>query len=185
MSTQDFSDEEFRQLDKMVRELPREISPGRDLWSEIEGRLDSAHGAGVNARYWWNSPIVSAASLVVAASALTFALTRPGAVEQISLPQAATQSMGAMLDPGFLANRKRLESKLEGRLSELSPDMQGLVRQNLASIRGSLNEISMALAADPDNADLHDLLLSTYEQELQVMTEINTMPDASARRIDL
>lgn len=177
--------EDFRALDEAVAEVPREIRPGRDLWPDIEARIDAEDRRLVAPRSWWQSPIVSAASLVVAASALTFALTRPGVIAEPGSTAGLQATTASMLDPGFLANRKRLENSLEGRLSELSPEMQGLVRQNLASIRGSLNEINMALAEDPDNADLQDLLLSTYEQELQVMTEITKMPEASARRIDL
>lgn len=177
--------EDFSALNKAVNELPREIRPGRDLWPEIEARIEAGQQPASNDRQWWQSPIVSAASLVVAASALTFALTRPGALSESGATNGLQASTASMLDPGFLADRKRLENNLEGRLTELSPEMQGLVRSNLASIRGSLNEINMALSEDPDNADLQDLLLSTYEQELQVMTEISKMPGASARRIDL
>ncbi len=184
MSTQDNANEEFLELEEAVRDLPREIRPGRDLWPEIADRISIPGGHLATGRHWWNSPILSAASLVIATAAVTFALTRPGAVATDS-QGVVPVSMEGVLDQGFLANRKRLESKLEGRLAELSPEMQGVVRQNLASIRGSLRAMSMALASDPDNADLQDLLLSTYEQELQVMTEINQMPETSARRIDL
>lgn len=185
MSSKDIIDDEFASLEQVVQELPREIRPGRDLWPEIEDRISISNRHSSREAHWWNSPILSAASLVIAASALTFALTRPGAMDDTALQGVASQATTATLDPGFLVNRKRLESQLKGRLAELSPEMQGVVRQNLASIRGSLREMSMALASDPDNADLQDLLLSTYEQELQVMTEINRMPGASARRIDL
>ncbi|NNF52166.1 MAG: hypothetical protein HKN59_06980 [Gammaproteobacteria bacterium] len=185
MNTKDYADEDFVELEKVVSELPRDIRPGRDLWPEIHDRMQVTEGRVGSRMNWWNSPIVSAASIAVAASALTFALMKPGPLDQSRPADTSAQSASAMLDAGFLANRKRLENKLEGRLTELSPEMQGLVRQNLASIRGSLNEISMALASDPDNADLQDLLLSTYEQELQVMTEISSMPEVPGRRIDL
>lgn len=185
MNKQSMDEGEFQQLDKLIAGLPRSISPGHDLWPEIETSIAGPAHQGARQWHWWNSPLVSAASLAVAASALTFALTRAPEIAQPSPAVVSTQPASVMLDPGFLANRKRLENQIDGRLSELSPEMRGLVRQNLATIRGSLHEISMALAEDPDNADLHDLLLSTYEQELQVMTEINRMPDASARRIEL
>lgn len=186
-------DEEFAQLEQAVKRLPREIQPGRDLWPEINDRISHSDRGQGRTMHWWNSPILSAASLMIATAAVTFAIVRPGSVPD-SVP-SAVQEMGAQdvvpgtlnasLDPGFLANRKRLERQLEGRLGELSPEMQRVVQQNLATIRGSLRAMSMALASDPDNADLQDLLLSTYEQELRVMTEINQMPAASPQRIDL
>lgn len=182
-------DEEFAQLEQAVKRLPREIQPGRDLWPEINDRISHSDRGQGRTMHWWNSPILSAASLMIATAAVTFAIVRPGslpgAVDEMAAEGVVPGTLNASLDPGFLANRKRLERQLEGRLGELSPEMQRVVQQNLATIRGSLRAMSMALASDPDNADLQDLLLSTYEQELRVMTEINQMPAASPQRIDL
>ncbi len=186
MNMQDETQEDFSKLERVVADLPREIQPGRDLWPEIEARITiNERGSSAQLR-WWQSPVVSAASLLIAAAALAFTLSRPGVVSDTGVTMAeANLRIVPMLDAGFLADRKRLANRLEGRLAELSPEMQNLVRQNLDSIRGSLNAINMALAEDPENADLQDLLLSTYDQELQVMTEITMMPEASVRRIDL
>ncbi len=186
MNVTDHESQNFTKLDEAVSHLPREIRPGRDLWPEIEARIAGDERDAPGALHWWHSPIVAAASLVIAVGALSFALLRPGMVGDTGVTMAeANLNTVPKLDAGFLANREHLANRLEGRLAELSPEMQDLVRQNLASIRGSLNAINMALAEDPENADLQDLLISTYDQELQVMAEITTMPEASVRRIDL
>ncbi len=163
--------------------MPTELQPGRDLWPEIAARIQMPAQASGAALHWWQSPVFVAASLMVAASALTYALTRP---DTQGLPASAGQAMPAYdLEAGFLAQRGRLESQLEGHIASLSPEMQELVRTNLAAIRSSMREISMALSNDPANPDLQDLMLSTYEQELQVMTELTKIPANDARRIDL
>lgn len=183
MSRSHDHEEDYSTLEQATAGLSDDLQPGRDLWPEISARISAPERPLVAALRWWQSPVVVAASLMVAASALTFALTRPGITEQ---PVLASQPAPAhVLDAGFLANRKRLENQLDGRISELSPEMQALVRENLASIRGSLNQISMALTTDPNNADLQDLLLGAYNQELQVMTELAKMPETNTRRLDL
>lgn len=190
MSEKDSTEDDFGTLERIARDLPRDLEPGRDLWPEIEARLQLPEAAAASGFGWWRSPIVSAASLAVGAVAVAFALALSGTREQdagmsVEPLRLAESTTAPVLDPGFLADRKRLQNTLEGRLEELSPEMQTLVRENLATIRGSMNVINMALAADPANAELQDLLLSAYEQELQVMSEITQMPSTSARRIEL
>jgi hypothetical protein len=179
----DSNREEMVRLETATASLARDIQPERDLWPGISASITAATPAGSQALHWWQSPIVVAASLMIAASALTFALTRPEMQQPPAVADRGTPAYA--IDSGYLVNRNRLKNKLDGRISSLSPEMQALVRENLESIQGSMNQISMALSKDPGNADLQDLLLGTYEQELQVMTELSQLPEASTRRIDL
>ena len=175
--------DDFTALDRITAGLPKELVPGRDLWPAIAARISEPAQHAARPIHWWQSPLPVAASLMIAASALTYALTRPGPGQA---PGSGSERVPTLaLDAGFLADRQRLGDLAEGRISELSPQMQSLLRENLAAIRGGIKTISAVLATDPDNSDLQDLLVSTYRQELQVMTELAKMPEHETRRIDL
>ena len=155
--------------------LPQEIAPPRDLWPAIAARL-SEQSRAASRRFTW--PMALAAGFLVAAvsALLTWGLMRdPGMVPVNYGPNSA---LGAVQ----LKARDDLLVQFRQQLDELAPETREAVVKNLAIIQRAADEIGAALAQDPASGLLNGLLLSTYQQELQIYSTVVTSGDALTRR---
>jgi hypothetical protein len=59
------------------------------------------------------------------------------------------------------------------------------VEKNIKAIRAAIDEINKALADEPDNVLLQELLLSTYREELSVMMKVDRVANAVMLRSDI
>jgi hypothetical protein len=89
------------------------------------------------------------------------------------------------LGPEFMEARDDLASRMDAELARLSPETRAAIERNLADIRAAINEINRALANEPDNALLQDLLLSAYREELTLMRKVDGLANSVMRRTDI
>ena len=175
MSSQDRNDPILAR----AAELPDEIAPQRDLWPGIAAQLDVGAGGRSRTGWRWQGALAAGVALVALTAAVTWRIAvmqsaAPPADALADLMQAGT---GAALQPGIelVDMRNDLLDSLQASLSRLPPESQRIVVDNLQAIRTSLNEIEAALWQDPDDASLHQLLYTTYEQELQMLGNLHRM----------
>lgn len=191
-------------LDRRIARLPKTVEPGRDLWPDIEARLDAGAADG-NARTatryaWWG-----AAAAAVCAAALLPVLLREAPVGDDPVPMATVPEPRATsldtagqqlrlrnaavtsVEPGpeYRAARAELLALLEQRLAELAPEDREIVVRNIETIRRALEEIDGALQDNPDDPLLQELMLQTYQRELDVMARVNGLAGPARRRTDL
>lgn len=76
-------------------------------------------------------------------------------------------------DPRYLEQRKQMIAVLEAQLKTLPPETQHKVAGSLKTIRESMKDIEAAMGRDPANALLQELLVNTYQDEMQVLTAVN------------
>ena len=57
--------------------------------------------------------------------------------------------------------------------------------RNIETIRSALEEIDGALQDNPDDPLLQELMLQTYQRELDVMARVNGLAGPARRRTDL
>jgi len=203
MSTNDESqnDSEFEALMDAARELPQDMQPERDLWPGIKAAIDE--GAGETRRPGasrWSinatTMLAQAAAVVLlvgGSSALTWLAVKDDGSTVAAVPasnpplNASLASFGDRysLGPGFQDARRDLEARLAEELELLSPETRRNVEENLATIRGAIEEINQALAAEPDNPLLQELLLASYREELAVMRKVNGISSAVMLREDI
>ena len=168
-------------------ELPKDVEPSRDLWPGIAGRLDAQPPA--RRAFGW--PAALAAGMLVAAvsALLTWGLVRDPESGTAVPQQAAAQPAivpvrygpNTPLGEKQLAARDQLLVSLRERLDQLPPATRDSVVKNLAIIQRAADEIDAALAQDPANGLLTDLVLNTYRKELQLYTQVVTAGDAGTR----
>ena len=171
--------------------LPQEIQPSHDLWPAIAARL-SEQAPATSRRFTW--PMALAAGFLVAAvsAVLTWELMRdpaPAESGNMIAGTAATQAApmpvnygpNSALGAAQLKARDELLLQFRQRLAELSPETRETVVRNLAIIQRAANEIGAALARDPASGLLNGLLLSTYQQELQIYSMVVTSSDVRTR----
>ena len=172
--------------------LPQDVAPPRDLWPAIAARL-SDQVRTTPRRFTW--PMALAAGFLVASvsALLTWGLMRePGPVSGGTMlaGAAASQPMfvpvrygpNSALGESHLKARDELLVQFRQRLDELPPETRETVVKNLAIIQRAASEIDAALAQDPASGMLNELLLSTYQEELQLYSKVVTAGDALMRR---
>ena len=188
MSNDEFNDDI---LDR-ARELATEIAPERDLWPNIEAAID----APARPRYMpYLAQAAAVVLLVAGSSGLTWLVTKgdaPQAVANqppVAMPQfdAEFASFGGQyaLGPRYEDARNNLAAELDIELDRLSPEARADVEENLKIIRDAIDEINQALAREPDNVLLQELLLDTYREELKVMHDVGDLARNVTLRNDI
>jgi len=171
--------------------LPSDIEPPRDLWPAIAARLSEQPPA-LSRRFSWPAAL-AAGFLVAAVSALlTWSLMRDpeqatggnmiAGRSQEAAPMPVNYGPNSALGEVQLKARGELLLQFRQRLSELPPGTRATVVKNLAIIQRAADEISAALAKDPASGLLNGLLLSTYQEELQIYSTVVTAGDDLTRR---
>ena len=173
--------------------LPREIKPGRDLWPGIA----QAIAVRERQRHWWNGGFAQAAAvllLVAGSSGVTYLAIKddssslsPVAMEgdRVFRPVAGSFGSRYNLGPEFQDARDSLAEMLDSEMEKLSPDSRAEVQKNLDAIRAAIVEINKALANEPDNVLLQDLLIRTYHDELALMQKVGGIRNSAMRRTDI
>lgn len=179
--------------DEAAAALPREIAPERDLWPRIAARI-TGEPAVSTGRGWRLAGALAAAVALVALSSLTTLWISGGEgdpeLSHVVPPGEAAGPVMAFgpdhdLGPKYRRARNALTLDLEARLEALPPATREIVDRNLGQIRGAVAEINTALAEDPGNVLLQQLLMAAYQDELNVLTEVNRMATSMTPRTEI
>lgn len=167
--------------------LGRSLDPGRDLWPGIAARIGGetvVHRAfRAPGRIGWPRLGVlaaAAAALIVVSSLVTvLTLTHRGAGspagEAGGGPTFASLRL-AQAHGTYEAARKQLLAALASRRGSLSPATLKVVDDNLAIIDRAVREMEAALARDPGNRQLPALLVTAYQQEIDMLERVTQVP---------
>lgn len=172
-----------------LSELPREIAPPHDLWPALEARLrgEEAPGcapAAVQPAARAHTPRrrqrVQAIAAVLAALAAGIGLERwilappPAPVQPMAAGAAAPRGrplrVAYLTGPRFLRERAALMRSAEVRLAMLPAPTRAQVLHSLAVIDQSIRQIRQAMGREPGNALLQELLIETYQDQMQVLS---------------
>jgi hypothetical protein len=175
--------------------LARDVKPQRDLWPGIEQAIRQPAR---RERRLWNSVWAQAAAvllLVGGSSALTYVVMsgNGNAVSPVAgngpalVFEPVSGSFGSQynLGPDYLDARRDLKARLDEELQKLTPEARDAVVNNLQTIQTAIDQINKALAEEPGNVLLQELLLSTYREELDLMRHVNGIATAALYRGDI
>jgi hypothetical protein len=186
-----------------LRELSPAIEPARDLWPQIEARINEERRAAPGAMGGQPRPARTravpprwlAAAAVVASvavgvwigrSLLPAARPGTGAGSAISAARGTPATVDAptaldvayVSDPRYQRDRAALMKSLQERLAGLPPAARAKVMASLAAIHRAKEDLENALGKDPGNALLQELLVNTYQDEMRVLTDVHEASDA-------
>ena len=175
-----------------LRELPRAIEPGRDLWPQIEAQISgrgataSAAQAPVSTRRGQSTPLrwLAAAAMVgtLAVGVWIGRSVLPGAgpppLAQTVQPAAGTLPVAWVSDPRYQRQHEELMRSLGAQLAGLPPASRAKVLKSLTAIQQAKQELESALGKDPGNALLQELLVNTYQDEMRVLTDVREASNA-------
>lgn len=187
-------------LDALLAQVPQHIAPARDLWPQIEAQIAAeVPGAHVSlpARRWFQ--LAAAVVLVVASSLVTFLLVQRSMQQQIvqarnEVVQRMQPVLSAMpvrfdghesVGMSYETVRAQLDAEYAQHIGHLPPLVRARVERDIADLRRSAREISATLAQYPSDSLLQDLLVSTYQREIRLMSAVNTMAASTAAGTDL
>lgn len=164
--------------------LPRELRPERDLWPGIEARL-SARPALLRPRPAWRPAALAAAAAVLVAlsSAVTWRLaSRRERPEQVvvgsgvaaTLRPAVAGDTPDLLDAerGYARATSDLLAALAARRGSLPTETLDAVERNMKVIDEALASLRVALASDPGNPELTQLLAATHKRKLDTLRRV-------------
>ena len=178
-----------------LSELPREISPPHDGWPSLEARLresgtpqsdeGTGHRGGRGAARRWRSQWTSIAAVaaVLAAVVVGVSIDRWILSPNRPVPRIAARDIGPtggrmtvayVTDPRYLRERAALLRAVNARLAQLPPPTRQKVLQSLAAIHQSIQQIQQALGKEPGNALLQELLIDSYQNEMQVLATVQS-----------
>ncbi len=143
--------------------LSRSIEPPADLWPAIRVRMASPRGirSRIVVPRW---ALAAAAALLVAlSSGVTAALLTSGAP-----PAVASRDISA-LEAQYSAVSEDLTGALEQARSRLSPETMATIERNLRIVDAALDETRQALARDPGNAALGQMVVTAWRQKVDLL----------------
>jgi hypothetical protein len=170
---------------RRLSELPRDVTPPRDGWPALEARLrDSGTHEPAFSRRPRRPQLMRIAALaaVIAAVLVGVSIDRwvlsgaPRAPQREmasrSSPTPARMPVAYITDPRYQREREALLRSLTARLAKLPPPTRTRVLQSLATIHQSMRQIQQALGRQPGNALLQELLIDSYQNEMQLLSTV-------------
>lgn len=167
---------------KGIDELPRDIPPARDLWPAIAEAIqaDLAMKAVPGSRRrvgWWPAVGLAASVALVAIGVFIGQGIKTGS-ETVAGPTPALVSNDAgmlkasLRQAQYEKERQQLWTDVQAKLDTMSPAEREKVGKSLAALKQSIEEIKTALGHDPANALLQELLVSSSQEEMRVLTTV-------------
>lgn len=162
--------------------LPREVAPPAGLWTAIQERIGTVPTASDaplvlhrTASRWRRPALLAAAAVVLmalsSAGTALFLRARLEPARPVAGVVATRQVPAALraVDAGHLAAVEDLSRSLAERRAELAPETVVAIERSLRIVDQALAEAREALARDPGNAELSDLVAAAYRHKLTVL----------------
>jgi hypothetical protein len=191
--TQLDEDEMLKELQAKARALPREIDPPADAWSAIKAEIEKAARSSLtvpprHVQRFWQRPafLAAAALLLVAGSSLVTMTLMRGRSDQGSRTTAQTSSPRpepgpstfaefASVENDYISSVNQLSAILESEKTTLTPETVAKLKQSLEVIDAAILEARRALAADPANKALVEMLRTSYNQKVDLLQRTTDM----------
>jgi anti-sigma factor RsiW len=169
----------LRSLLAAAGELPAGVAPARDLWPDVEQRLQPAGAAPPPQRQRWLPALgVAAAVTVLAAAAWLSQRGRTGAPQPL-VPAGAPALQANLYLPAMIW---ALERECAGAAKQLrasvgqhdfpgGPAAAATLSQGLAALDDSIVETLAALAREPADSKLVRRLALRYQQKLALLND--------------
>ena len=178
--------ESLKRILGRAADLPRSIDPPAEAWSSIrtailrEESAGKSHFASSTARPWQRPWIAALAAAIVVAilSSTTTAwyLTRArfsGASASASASERntgqATIAAFTLEENSYLRTVASLQDVLDQQESVLAPETVAQLKASLRTIDEAIYEARNALARDPSNKVLVDMLTASYRQKVDLL----------------
>jgi anti-sigma factor RsiW len=165
--------------------LPARIEPPVEAWAVVRSRLRQRSGSAPRRGYWireWGLRAAAALVLVAGSSALTVLVLRarpPAHVAPSWREPASASAVPAAVravDRSYADVLDELTVTISAQRGALAPETIATLERTLRVIDEAIAEARVALAADPGNDALIDVLAANYEQKVQLLRRVSELP---------
>ena len=187
--------DEVRGLERVLArasDLPKAIDPPPEAWGNIKAAIErdeSSLAPAPRARFAWRHPII----LAVAASIVVAILSSIGTAAYLKSKAAGTSAVASSIDSdtrasfaaftieenNYLRTVGALQDVLDQQESALAPETVAQLRASLRTIDEAILEARNALARDPANKVLIDMLSANYRQKVDLLRRTTEMTRGS------
>jgi len=159
------------ELARAIRELGKELTPGRDLWPGIERNIaDYPQKAGRSSTWNW-MPYGVAASLLVAVVSLSVSL---GILNGEAVGKSDVVSADTSLDQ-MAIDHVQVMNPLVTRFNQvnenLAPETLDDIYRNLEIMAAARRDLEAQVRKSPENRRLVEMLMSIHQQELDLLRQ--------------
>lgn len=165
-----------------IRQLPRTIRPGRDLWPDIAGRLGPAEGRD---RGGWKLRALAASVAVAFVVGLLLGRQLNEATQETTAPTWSSLAMQAALEASEreyrAAFREFMPVNTAG--SELETRVVDSIENSWTELQQAESALQAALQEHPGNIYLNQKLLDLRSQQLDFMKQMAMLDQFSRRKI--
>lgn len=180
----------LRDLMNEVSALPTSIEPPADAWAKIRAEITKTDRSEVAPMRFWQNPVflAAAALLLVAGSSAVTAIainrrdasaTREAERRIAAAPDTntgpASLAQFTVVESDYLRAVNDLSATLESEQGSLSPETITKLRASIKIIDAAILEARNALAADPANKTLIQMLAKSYEQKVDLLKRTTEM----------
>lgn len=180
MTDEPLDEEMLAELQRRTKDLPREIAPPAGAWDKIAVEIRAASPPRVRAAFWQRPAfLIAAALLLVAATSVTTALVVGRRASQASpvaavapvSPAGASATLAEFTarENDYIATVNALSATLESKEVGLSPETIAKLKESIGIIDNAILEARRALAQDPSNKALIDMLATSYDQKVDLL----------------
>jgi hypothetical protein len=192
----------LRALQATADAMPREIEPGRDLWTDLEARISPTRVMQVDFRgrgplallgvrsVWgqWAALAAAALVLVVASSGITAYFVgdselgagagMPG-LTGVGEPVASTIEEFRPAEIGYAQAIGDLLQTLDARREDLDPETLTVIEANLRVIDAAIRRARAAIEKYPEESELALVLADNYRRKLEFLERTNLLIERS------
>jgi|SRR5688572_2005425 anti-sigma factor RsiW len=167
--------------------LPSSIDPPSGAWEALRDKLrPQSRPVARSSRPWvreWGLRAAAAVLLVAGSSTVTVLVLRSRTAQQVAAvaqspvatPVAVPAAVRAV-ERSYVGVVDELTSTLRAERGALAPETIATLERTLRVIDDAIAEARAALAADPSNAALLDILSANYEQKVQLLRRASELP---------
>ena len=159
--------------------LPRAVAPPAELWDALRAATTARPARAAWTVRMTRRELAAAAVLLVAlSSGITAALMRdrgapaPGGVAAVERDAARPRAEWVEFrraEAEYVSTADDLEALLAGNRAALTPETVRTVEESLRVIDAAIRDARAALARDPANAELSNVLAATYRDKIDVL----------------
>ena len=165
-------------LSKELAELEWEVEPQRDLWPEIEARIQFSDRAKSKRRSRNWAPFAVAASVTLAVVSVMFSSFTVMNTQRIAQTQEAMmlyqQAQLDLIEEQHQMVRVQFVQILQQGGSSLNPAFVDEIQQVMSDVDSAAEQIKEAMKTQPNNPDYASMLVSTYQHELKLLNRIKS-----------
>lgn len=183
MTEDSIDKDKLRDLLQRTAQLPRDIEPPAEAWAAIRGEVESRRKARI--AFWQHPAFLIAASLVLVAASSMLTATLLGPRDSVQPGQTsgslasngtpATLAEFTVVENQYINTANQLSAMLETDRVQLSAETIDKLKESLRVIDAAILEARAALAQDPANRQLIEMLTTSYSQKVDLLKRSTEM----------